>query len=281
MKFRAKALLIVSICLPAALLPGHTGASGLPTASPQAVYSAPAGEELLYEVSWWIVKLGTIRMRVVNAVRDSGGERSTVRADVDTYEGLPFASLHAVSETVMDNACYSLSSIGINQDGDVWRTIRYDYVPERSRLFIERGTTPDRKSREFSTEKVDTLNIDTPFQDGLSIFYYARANLVSKEETSVRTVVEGTDGKTLFRYPGERTSEEIGAVDYPIDVIGFQGVAVFNGIYGLTGDFEGWFSNDDARVPIRANMGLTLGSVKIELIGWRRDGWTPPRHTED
>jgi hypothetical protein len=53
----------------------------------------------------------------------------------------------------------------------------------------------------------------------------------------------------------------------------------FSGIYGLTGPFEGWFSNDDARVPIRANMEVMLGSVKVELIGWNRGGWNPPRHS--
>jgi hypothetical protein len=45
----------------------------------------------------------------------------------------------------------------------------------------------------------------------------------------------------------------------------------------LTGDFEGWFSNDEARVPILAKMKVILGSITIELMRWKRAGWTPPR----
>lgn len=274
--------------LHAALAPGHTGTIPVPLQPPPPDYSLAGDEELLYEVSWWIVKLGTVRIRVLDAGgdsagtdRDSAGAGSVVRADVDTYEELPFTSLHAVSETAMDDECYSVSSLSISQDGDAWRTTRYSSPRGGGRLFVERGTTPDRDSRDFLIGKVDTLAIPSRIQDGLSIFFFARANLMAPGEISVPTVVEGTAGRTVFHFPGERTSEEIDAVDYPIDVIGFEGVAEFSGIYGLTGDFEGWFSNDDARVPIRAVMGVMLGSVKIELIGWHRDGWDPPRHPED
>jgi hypothetical protein len=70
---------------------------------------------------------------------------------------------------------------------------------------------------------------------------------------------------------------EIDAVDYPVDVLHFDGRADFVGIFGLTGDFEGWFSNDNARVPILAKMHVIIGSVTIELMQWTRAGWTPPR----
>jgi hypothetical protein len=66
-------------------------------------------------------------------------------------------------------------------------------------------------------------------------------------------------------------------VEYPVDVVKFEGVAEFKGIFGLTGEFTGWFSNDDARVPIKANMEVIIGSVTIELMQWKRAGWLPPR----
>jgi hypothetical protein len=278
---RASVFLLLLSLLPAGLAPGHIGPPSRPAPFPPPDYAVTGGEELLYEVSWWIVKLGTIRMRVMDAGEDSTGARPVVHADVDTYEHLPFASLHAVSETMMDEACYSVSSVNISQNGDAWNTIRYNYDSAQGRLFVERGTTPDRDSRQFSVKTVDTVNIDGRFQDGLSIFYFARANLLARAGMSVPTVVEGAEGRTVLHFPGERTSEEIDAVDYPIDVIAFRGVAEFSGIYGLSGDFEGWFSNDDARVPIKASMQVMLGSIDVELIGWHRDGWTPPRRPED
>jgi hypothetical protein len=66
-------------------------------------------------------------------------------------------------------------------------------------------------------------------------------------------------------------------VDYPVDVVHFDGNMDFVGIFGLTGGFEGWFSNDEARVPILAKMKVLIGSVTVELMKWTRPGWNPPR----
>jgi hypothetical protein len=276
---RASVFLLLLSLIPAGLAPGHIGPPSRPAPPPD--YAVAKGEELLYEVSWWIVKLGTIRMRVTDAVRDSAGARQTVRADIDTYENLPFASLHSVSESVLDSEYSSLASLSVTQEGEAWRTLRYDYAAERQALFIERGTTSGRDDRRFSIGKVDTLPIGPKFQDGLSIFYFARAHLPGGQKMSVPTVIDGHEGRTVFDFHGENTDEEIGVVDYPVDVVRFDGTMEFSGIYGLSGDFEGWFSNDDARVPIKASMQVMLGSIDVELIGWHRDGWSPPRHPED
>ena len=281
MKRTLFSLLFAICCIPAAISPGHTVIS--PRQGPPGPSSRflVAGEELLYEVSWWVVKLGTIRLRVVDVVSDSGGTRATVRADIDSYENLPFASIHSVSETVMDGDCFVLSSFALTQDGNDWRSIRYVYDPHRQRLLVERGRASDRTGRGFHAGTAETLAVGGRIQDGLSIFYFARASLFAAGGVRVPTIVEGARGNTAFHFPGERSSEEIDAVDHAVDVLDFGGVAEFSGIYGLTGDFEGWFSNDDARVPISANMGVTIGSVKIELISWKRDGWIPPRSPED
>jgi hypothetical protein len=243
--------------------------------------SFPPGEELVYEVSWWVVKLGTIRLRVTDAIHDSAGPRLRARADIDSYAELPFADLHVMTETVMDTGCWSGEFIGITKDDDAWRTIRYDHSPDDTLLLVERGKTTDREDRRFTPANVETLAVDPRYHDGLSILYYARANAGSGRKITVPTVIEGSRGSTVFEFTGERRGEEIGAVGYPVDVIGFTGVAEFSGIFGLSGDFEGWFSNDEARIPIRAGMGVILGSVEVELVSWRRDGWKPPKHPEE
>jgi hypothetical protein len=73
---------------------------------------------------------------------------------------------------------------------------------------------------------------------------------------------------------------DIDAVDYPVDVVRFDGRADFVGVFGLTGGFEGWFSNDDASIPITARMKVILGSIKVELTKWKRGNWAPPKFTE-
>jgi hypothetical protein len=85
---------------------------------------------------------------------------------------------------------------------------------------------------------------------------------------------------TLIKFTNEHTSEKIDAIDYPVDLVHFEGNAGFVGIFGLTGDFEGWFSNDAARVPVLAKMKVILGNVRIELMKWKRKDWNPPRYIE-
>jgi len=51
-------------------------------------------------------------------------------------------------------------------------------------------------------------------------------------------------------------------------------------VFGLTGGFSGQFSNDNARIPIIARMNVILGSIKVELKSWKREGWRPPKFVE-
>jgi hypothetical protein len=100
---------------------------------------------------------------------------------------------------------------------------------------------------------------------------------MTPQKLNIPTVVNEKKGNTFINFTGERTDETIDAVDYPIDLIHFEGQAGFVGVAGLTGGFEGWFSNDAARVPVIAKMKVLLGNVRIELMKWKRAGWDPPR----
>lgn len=82
---------------------------------------------------------------------------------------------------------------------------------------------------------------------------------------------------TYINFMDKKATCEIDAVEYPVDTIEFDGRAEFVGIFGLTGGFSGWFSNDEAAIPIVAKMKVILGSVRIELMRWDRPGWVPPR----
>ncbi len=82
---------------------------------------------------------------------------------------------------------------------------------------------------------------------------------------------------TEIHFQNTYEKKEVDAVNYPVGVVYFDGRADFTGIFGLTGGFEGWFSNDDARIPITAKLKVILGSVRVELTKWKRNAWTPPQ----
>ena len=73
---------------------------------------------------------------------------------------------------------------------------------------------------------------------------------------------------------------DIDAVDYDISCVRLDGETEFRGIFGLTGYFEGWFSNDQQAVPIVAKMEVLIGSITLELEHWKKKGWMPPKYQD-
>jgi hypothetical protein len=278
---RGISLLLFTACL--ARTPGQAH-SGFPADSaPPAVEPGPSagdsvfrvGEELTYNVTFGPVDIGQIRITLTG--RHSSGRDSyyTGAAKIDSYKGVPFVNLHAVYEDHISDGIYSSWFHSRKKDGAVWVTHEYTYDYPRHRVMIAQGTAGSPH-----IDKRDTLRVDTLYQDGFSLFFLARTQLLSNRTMDLPTLVNERLGTTRIKFSPDRVAEKIGAVDYPVDLIHFEGNAGFVGVLGLSGDFEGWFSNDGARVPIIAKMKVLIGNVRIELMKWKRPGWEPPRAPE-
>ena len=234
-----------------------------------------AGEELIYNVSYATVDLGQIRVRILEKKDEGGKTVYSAQANIDSYKGVPFVDLHAIFDDAIVEPVHSRRFMSRMKGEQGWDTLSYEFDYAGRRAVVRNRPSPgDGKASN------DTLSIDAPVQDGLSLLYYARQESGKRQRTAVPTVVSGKQGTTSFDFLTERTSEEIDALDYPVDVLYFKGEAGFVGIFGLSGEFEGWFSNDAARIPIVGKMKVLIGSVRIELMKWKRDGWAPPRYTE-
>ncbi|TAK61615.1 MAG: DUF3108 domain-containing protein [Bacteroidetes bacterium] len=234
------------------------------------------GEELTYNVRYAFIDIGQVRIKIAEKVIENGKAIYKAIAYIDSYRGVPFVDLHTIYETKIASPICSEWFRARTKDDSKWWHITYTLDYLKREMEVQKG--------EFgasSVEKVEKLTLDTIYQDGLSLFYYARANVKQRKNSSVPTIIQEQKVSTHLNFLNERTTEEIDAVDYPIDVIHFDGRADFVGIFGLTGDFEGWFSNDEARVPILAKMKVLIGNVTIELMKWNRTGWTPPRGEDD
>jgi hypothetical protein len=229
------------------------------------------GEELVYNVRYTFINLGQVRIKTVSRTNLDGHQSVFTRAFIDSYKGVPFVDLHAVFESAIDTACFSRYFMGKVKQDAVWDFSRYHFEYDRNRVIMERG------QQDTVVSKMDTTDINGPYQDGLSLFFYARSLLFSGKAVVVPTLIKEQKSATHIDFGSTSTSAEIDAVDYPIDVVHFDGKMDFVGIFGLTGGFEGWFSNDNARVPILAKMKVLIGSVTIELMEWKRPGWNPPK----
>ena len=237
------------------------------------------GEELVYEVSWLNITLGQIRLKTTESTIVDGQVQHNASAYVDSYDGLPFVDLHAIDHTQMDDTFYSRGFSAIEKKGDHWQSDKSHYDILHKLLIIEKAMHEDKHSPPMSAPTFDTLHLHGPaVEDGLSIFFFARANIRSEGTMRVPTVVYGIQGTTHFSFQNTIEYEEIDAwKDKKIRVVPLEGKAEFEGLFGFTGDFKGWFSDDAAAIPIKAELRVILGSVKLEFIKWKRNGWTPPQ----
>jgi hypothetical protein len=227
------------------------------------------GEDLIYNVSYGIFDLGQVRIRTYNGVRTPTFVGYEGKAYIDSYPKVPFVDLHAIYESLIDSSVFSRHFIGRTKRDNHWDMSRYTFEYDKDRVLIDLG-------QDSSVAKRETLSVATPYHDGLTLFFFARDKLFSGQKINIPTLITEQKVTTFIDFKRDRTSVEVDAINYPVDVIGFEGFADFVGIFGLTGGFEGWFSNDEARIPIKAKMKVIIGSVTIELMKWNRPGWTPP-----
>jgi len=231
------------------------------------------GEELIYEVSYSMFDLGTVRITVEDAYQRDGKYFYKAKAFIDSYGGVPFVSLHYVffSDMSSENASRFFTAHETKNPEEM-PFVRYRVDYQKKVVTYEKGIAPQNKIL-----KTGTVPISGPVVDGLSIFFYARNYVHQKKEVNVPSFVDEKEVNTFLNFMNTKTAKEIDAVKYPIQTVEFDGHADFVGFFGMTGAFSGFFSDDEAAIPIVAKMKVILGSVHIELIKWNRPGWTPPR----
>lgn len=234
------------------------------------------GEELVYNVSYASFDIGQIRITLDEQSDEQGRHVYKAVAHIDSYKNIPFVNLHTIYESSIDESVYAHWFRSRTKNNDAWGYAIYDFKYPDKKLYIQRGVW-----NTGTVEKRDTIALDTLYQDGLSIFYFARANVLRRQQVRIPTIVNESKGDTRINFTVEHAHEEIDAVNYPVDLVHFDGEAKFIGIFGLTGAFEGWFSNDEARIPIIATMKVLIGNVRLELIKWKRNNWNPPRYRKE
>ncbi|HCA81058.1 MAG TPA: hypothetical protein DEP53_15115 [Bacteroidetes bacterium] len=282
---KRRVLLIFAITVTGLLLMGWSGANGPPArvvSDPHSAFQSrmlEVGEELEYKVSYSFFTIGTIRTQVLSRDTRNGRIVYKTRALIESNPSLSWlVDLHIRFYSEMDGSIYSyywLSDDSTSKEVN-FRRFRFDY--DNNRAYLERGKRINDGVRKV--ESTDTVKITGQCQDGLSLFFYAREHVHYVGQDRIPTLIEDKQASTYINFTNKRTDMEIDAVDYPVDVVAFDGKADYVGIFGLTGGFRGWFSNDEHQVPIVARMNVILGSIKIQLAKWNRPGWQPPKYVE-
>lgn len=230
------------------------------------------GEELTYVVSYSFIKLGEVTLKIREKKNINGKEYFSTIAYIDSYEGIPFVDLHQIYESYVSRNLFSYFFKGIVKYENYSSYTTYDFDYKKSLIAVKKGKVFPSELWTDSTAKADTF-----YQDGLSIFYYARMNLGAEKYVRIPCFVNEEKVYTDINFRNVSEGISIEAVDYEIDCIKLDGETDFVSVFGLTGFFEGWFSNDNAYIPVLAKMKVLIGNITLELKNWKRKGWTPPK----
>ncbi|MBM2813883.1 MAG: hypothetical protein HW421_645 [Ignavibacteria bacterium] len=231
-----------------------------------------SGEELTYEVTFLGFKLGTIRMFILAEEKFGLNIAYRAMSQMESIPQIPYFKLNATYQSWIDqSAAFSYKFEGstrfITPEWD-WQRLIFDY---------QKNFVVNEKWKNQQKTWLDTVRSSKKWNDGCSLFYFARQFAGSKRGIAVPTVMERDTCKTIINFTNKVENVNISSIDYPVRTLYFNGAAKWTGVYGITGNFEAWVSDDNARIPIKAKMKVYVGSVNIELVSWKRDGWTPPR----
>ena len=245
--------------------------TGVAQASSQSSFIYP-GEELVYRVSYLNISLGTVKTVTEPYTTHEGKKAIKVKVFIDSHPNIPFVSLHSVYESWMDTSATFSHRFTANTEVEpkVWEFDQYlfDYVGKK--ILVE-------KYKEKQKVSTKTFEIKKRFNEGSSLLFAARALLLSKKSLRMPTIIMEDTVSTVINFVGTKETTSIDASSYPVKTVYFSGDANWTGVYGLTGRFEGWFADDESRIPIKAKMKVYVGSVTIELQSWRRGNWQPPK----
>ena len=246
------------------------------------------GEDLIYVVKYGFIKLGEVTFHLTDSFTEDSNKIYTANATMKSYEGIPFVGINYTFETMMKQLKGQIVSIEFHatdfkdEKGEKYK-VNSDYYFLYDSSFIKvikYRTNSNGVYQYMDTNKKIAILKDEYFQDGLSMFYNARLSSIKKSQDNRRnTLVFINDKESTLKYSFNFARDAVSCdiVDYDIASIKIAGVADFVGILGVTGEFEAWLSDDEARVPLKAKFNIMIGSVTLELISYNRYGWIPPR----
>ena len=232
------------------------------------------GEELVYDVTFLAIKLGTIKIVTLPDTIINNEKVYHSKVFIQSNPNIPFYSLRAIFNSYMDTSLAEGKYFECSmKEGDKeWGFQKITFKDENFNNNL-------RNEKWYAKEKTtDTIYENAgKVIDGSTLFFYARKNSNSNKNVKIPTLMDLEIGNTILRFTGNQEKVKINAVKYPINTYYIEGRGEWKALYGLGDKFQGWFSADDARVPIKATMNVYVGSVNIELKSWKRANWIPPK----
>lgn len=231
-----------------------------------------AGEELRYKVKWGFLRLGTIVIRTLPDTTHTDGSGYRVTMDVKSNPDLGVIRITEYNESLIDAATH------MSRRFHAWHFRDEHFVRLRTSYDRTRRIATRSESVGGTVLRADTLTDVGPYVEGPSLFAYTRYLARSGGTSRVPTMVNGKLAATIIHFTNTVELLDIESIGQPVRARKYVGTAEWTGgtTAGMSGDFTGWITDDDAAIPVSAKMKVILGSISVELEAWNRPGWSPP-----
>jgi len=233
------------------------------------------GEVLRYKVKWTVFRLGTVTLRTFRDSACTGPNDYKVSFQAESNPDIGIICVRGYFESTMDAVSLVSKRVwGLERTGEKFTETCATLDEATGRL----GYTVVDKNTDVTID-TDTLENVTTCCQSASLLAFARAVSHTMGLYQVPSFVDGRMAATDVIFRGEKEEIEIGAFEWPIRTRMVSGQTRWGegtGVAGFSGEFTGWFSDDDAAVPIRAEAKVIVGSIVVELEEWDRPDWFPP-----
>ncbi|HQI40362.1 MAG: hypothetical protein B6D44_08705 [Ignavibacteriales bacterium UTCHB2] len=219
------------------------------------------GETLIYKVKWTFIRLGTITIKTESI--DGNSDYVKISMLVESSPGLFFINIKEYNESIVDvRNCMSVSYYGDFINGS-----------EKTKIFTSynqtTGTASVKIIDDVNKKEIfsDTIYNSPRYVEGPSLFFFTRALSKAGRTFNVPTMIEGAIENTKIVFTDTKEELTVDAFPEPVLTRKYYGIAEWEGgtSQGMSGDFTGWITADDAAIPVYAEVEVLLGSLKIEL----------------
>lgn len=230
------------------------------------------GEELYYEVYYAFINVGWVKFNTEKVI----GKKDTYecRAKLKSNDAVPFINVDYEFKSrieINNNTVRPVYFESRELDDSKVAVITYNFNYDSG--FVDIKKVGFNSQIEYSKR----LWTRTIFQDGLSIFYFARYNFTGTQRLNIPVLINQDSIGVALNYNTDKTDVNVDDIKYDISSLLLEGNTDYELVYGLTGNFEGWFSNDNSKIPLKAKFKVKIGNVTLELKSWKRQSWTPPK----
>lgn len=213
------------------------------------------GEVLRYKVKWGFIRVGTVEIsqRIIEPSYPPW-YLVQMRAKSTKFKVV----LHADSPT---NSRFVLERGKEKQTKTVYR-----YDSQQNLILMESWENGNLLHR-------TSLLYEDAYYDVLGLIMMMRCLLDSGASVTLPTIVDSGVKGTDLNFTDRVKKIKVSAFERPVRARQVEGMANWKAWAGLSGPFEGWFSDDEAAIPLKIRIRVSLGSITLELERVHRPDW--------